>query len=120
MDDLARIFFPDNLNHRKAFVAIWLEIKYADNQFLPSCRDIYKVYGLTSRTLEIVRAKLKKMGVIKRISHFNPAYGMQSGWMFSERFASCLIVLAKAVKERQQSIERGLDEKKDRQAILFV
>ena len=99
---------------------IWIEIKYADNQFLSSRRDISNAYGLTPRTIEIVRAKLKKMGVIKRISHFNPAHNMQAGWTFSERFALCLVILAKSLKERQNCIERSLEEKKDRQAILFV
>ena len=36
LDDLAKIVFPDNRNHRRVFVAIWLELKYADRQFLPS------------------------------------------------------------------------------------
>ena len=120
LDDLARIFFPDNDNHRRAFVALWIEIKYGENQFLPARRNTGHAYGLTARTVEIVRAKLKKMGVIKRISHFNPAHGMQSGWVFSERFTSCLVALAKALKERQRFIERSIDEKRDRHSFLFV
>ena len=120
LDDLARIFFPDNQNHRKAFVALWIEIKYANGQFLPSRRNIDGVYGLTTRTVEIVRAKLKKMGIIKRISHFNPAHGMQSGWVFSERFAVCLGTLAKSLKDRQHYIERSIEEKRDRHSVLFV
>ena len=59
LDDLARMFFPDNRNHQRAFVAIWLEIEYADNQFLESTTNLASRYDLSPRTLEIVRAKLK-------------------------------------------------------------
>ena len=68
LDDLARIFFPDNTNHRRAFLALWLGIKYAEGQFLASRVDLTTKYRISARTLEIVRAKMKKLGLIQRVS----------------------------------------------------
>ena len=120
MDDLARIFFPDNSNHRKAFLALWIEIKYAPNQFLSSQMSLTSKYGLSRRTLEVVRAKLKKMGVLKRISHFDPAYANHSGWTFADRFGSTLTCLAQAMKTSREQSGRPQDRLKDEQAFLFL
>ena len=120
LDDLARIFFPDNRNHQRAFVAIWLEIKYADNQFLASTTNLASRYALSPRTLEIVRAKLKKLGLIKRISHFNPAHSYRSGWVFSPRFRSALSAMSAAITNASQVTDRRLDREKDRASIQFI
>lgn len=120
LDDLARVFFPDNRNHQRAFVAIWLEIKYADNQFLASTLGLASRYDLSSRTLEIVRAKLKKLGLIKRISHFNPAHGYQSGWVFSPRFRSALAAFSSILSAATEASSRPLDREKDRASLQFI
>ncbi len=120
LDDLARIVFPDNPNHRKAFVGVWIEIKYAEEQFQPSRSDLCARYGITRRTLEIVRAKLRKLGIIKRVSHFNPAYGHQPGWTFSDRFGAALSSLVAATKAHREPTGRPQDRLKDEQALLFV
>ena len=101
-------------------MALWIEIKYAEDQFLPSRVNLGQQYGLTRRTLEAVRAKLKKLGVIKRISHFNPAYGNLSGWTFSERFSQALAVLAQTIKTHREPSPRPQDRAKDEQAFLFL
>ncbi|MBT3379335.1 MAG: hypothetical protein HN742_37410 [Lentisphaerae bacterium] len=121
LDDLARIFFPDNRNHRRAFIAIWVETKYAERQFLPDMKGIESEYGLSRRTIENVRAKMKKLGLIKRISHFNPEFGYRAGWTFSGRFRQALGALAGTLKagETVKNV-RGLQERKDRDAILYV
>lgn len=36
LDDLARILFPHNKRHQKIFLAMFLELKYAPDQFLGS------------------------------------------------------------------------------------
>lgn len=120
LDDLARIFFPDNRNHRRAFIAIWVEIKYADNQFLPSTLDFSARYQLSPRILEVARSKLKKLGVIKRISHFNPAFGYRSGWMFSSRFSGCLAELSKAMGSAATKSKTPRERRKDRDTAHYV
>jgi hypothetical protein len=120
LDDLARIFFPDNRNHQRAFVAIWLEIKYADNQFLLSSTDISSRYEISSRILDIVRAKLKKLGIIKRISHFNPTYGYRSGWVFSSRCSSMLQKMARMLRSYATATRDSISEEKDRASLNYV
>lgn len=34
LDELAKLLFPNNKNHQKIFLAIFIELKYAENQFL--------------------------------------------------------------------------------------
>ena len=120
LDDLARVFFPDNRTHRRVFIAIWTGIKYADGQFMPSGSDPTEIQGVSPRIVETVRAKMKRLGLIKRISHFNPAFGGRSGWTFSSRFLSCLRGLV-SVTDRSMQVSGCLtDEKKDRDCVLYV
>lgn len=120
LDDLARIFFPDNRNHRRAFVAIWLGIKYADVQFLPSSADLTTRYSISQRTVEIVRAKMKKIGLIKRVSHFSPAYGNQSGWVFCHRFRHAVSALSEATKNATEATDRSVDRQKDEDSVHYI
>ena len=120
LDDFARIFFPDNRNHQRAFVAIWCQIKYADHQFLPSSADLVEHYALSRRTIEIVRARLKKLGLIRRISHFDPAYGHRAGWVFSSRFRRLLGQFADALVSATKVSSRSVDRQKDHAAIQFI
>lgn len=120
LDDLARIVFPDNRTHRRVFVAIWLEIKYADDQFLSSRLDLCAKYRFSARTLEVVRSKMKKLGLLKRISHFNPRSRGVSGWTFSDGFAACLLKLAAVVRQCRNPTGRRIDEQKDRDSISYV
>ena len=117
---MARIFFPDNRNHRRAFLAIWVEIKYAQNHFLPSRLNLAIRHELSLRTCEIVRAKMKKLGLIKRVSHFNPEHGYESGWTFCGRFQGCLADLRTHLAVNQDPSGRQIDERKDRNAMLYV
>ena len=118
---MARIFFPDNRNHRRAFVAIWLEIKYADSQFLPDMKLFEARHELSRRTIDAVRAKLKKLGLIKRISHFNPEFGYRAGWTFSGRFRQALGALAKGLElAAGTTTVSTVDEQKDRDSIYYV
>jgi hypothetical protein len=70
--------------------------------------------------VEIVRAKLKKLGILKRVSHFNPAHGNLSGWTFSDRFGSALSSLADAMRTHRAPPCRPQDRIKDEQALLFL
>ena len=120
LDDLARVIFPDNKTHRQVFVAIWVELKYAEDRFLPSFSQLTARYDFSERVLEIARAKLKKMGVLKRVSHFSPHHGHVGGWTFSSRFSQCLRKLAKTVETVQTPTGRSTDEEKDRDSSIYV
>ena len=120
LDDLARMFFPDNLRHQRAFVALWLEIKYSEEQFLPSCNNVAPSYEITQRVFEIVRAKMKRLGLIKRVSHYNPAFGHRSGWTFSSRFRQSLSSLSDTLSGAVRPQGRAVDEQKDRNALLYL
>ncbi len=120
LDDLARIIFPDNRRHRRVFVAIWTELKYADGQFLSSFSPLCQRYGFTERVLEIVRAKLRRLGILKRVSHFNPRHGFSSGWTFSDRFAACLVKLAETARATRCRTGDSNEEQKERDSIMYV
>lgn len=120
LDDLARIFFPDNRNHRRAFIAIWVEIKYARDQFLHTMSHLPAKYNFSQRTLETARAKMKKLGLLKRVSHFNPQHGHRSGWTFSERFTSSLGTFTAAVRIAKKSTGRQQEQQKDIDSVQYV
>lgn len=120
LDDLARLFFPDNANHRRAFLAVWLGIKYADRQFLPSNTDLTAKFHVSPRTIEIVRAKMSRLGLIKRVSHFSPAFGKRSGWTFSPRFRHALSSLSAFVARAVEPTGRAVDQQKDQDTLNYV
>ena len=120
LDELAGILFPDNRAHRRIFVAVWLKLKYAEDQFVHCLDHLCREHGFSERQLEIVRAKMRKMGLLKRVSHFSPHHGHVAGWTFSSRFAQALRKLADAVHQ-MRSPETGENaEQKDRDSILYL
>ena len=120
LDDLARIFCPDNSRHQRAFAVLWLSIKYSEAQFLSSCQDLPGQYQISQRVLEIVRAKMKKLGLIRRISHYNPAFGHRSGWTFSPRFRQALSSLSDVLAHAEHRRPGKIAERKDRDALLYL
>ena len=99
---------------------MWLDLKYSDDRFVRSFSHLPQKHGFSERQLEIVRAKLRKLGILKRVSHFNPHHGHTGGWTFSGRFAQCLRKLAATVQEFQASTGRAGDEQKDRDTVHYV
>ena len=120
LDDLARVIFPDNRTHRRMFVLIWLAIKYADDQFVHSFDPLCAEHHISLRVLETVRAKMKKLGLLKRVSHFNPRHGDAGGWTFSARFAGGLNSLARTATALKMPARRPTDEQKDRDSVHYV
>jgi len=120
LDDLARVLFPDRRSHRRIFVAIWVELKYAHDHFLPSLSHIPEQYGAPPRVLETVRARMKKMGLLKRVSGFDPRHGHKAGWTFSDRFTGALSRLSEAVRSARHSQETATSEQKDRDSVHYV
>jgi hypothetical protein len=120
LDDLSRVFFPDSTLHRRVFIGIWTGIKYAERQFLPSGTPLPETRGVSPKVIETVRAKMKRLGLIKRVSHFNPAHGGRSGWTFSSRFFSAIRSLERSGFDAMRPTDNRIDKKKDRDAVFYV
>ena len=119
LDELAKVLFPGNRNHQKVFLAIFIELKYAPQQFLPYLTPLCDKYGFTPRMLETVRSKMRRIGIIDHVSRFNKAYGYREGWVFSNRFSRALIQLAdltKAFKDRKDALQ----EQKDHDLFIYI
>ena len=119
LDELARILFPGNRNHRRIFVAIFVELKWSRGQFLPALELIADQYQLSRRVLETVRAKMRRLGLIDHVSRFNQTYGYREVWVFSNKFPNALNRLANlAVKLREQ--RDPSQERKDRDVFGYL
>jgi hypothetical protein len=119
LDELGKVLFPGNRNHQKIFLAIFIELKYAPGEFLPSLTPLCDRYGFTPRMLETVRSKMRCMGIIDHVSRFNKAYGYREGWVFSNRFGHTLSRLAELNKDFRERKD-SLQEKKDRDLFLYI
>jgi hypothetical protein len=105
LDEFARILFPNNRNHQKVFLAIFIELKYSPDEFMPSLTPLYNKYGFSNRMLETVRSKMRRMGIMDHVSRFNKRYGYREGWVFSSRFSKSV--------ERLSSLLEGFKLRKD-------
>jgi hypothetical protein len=119
LDELARILFPGNRNHQKVFLSIFIELKYAPQQFLPYLTPLCDKYGFTPRMLETVRSKMRRMGIIDHVSRFNKKYGYREGWIFSSRFSRALIQLAELTKGFRDRKD-ALQEQKDYDLFMYI
>ena len=98
LDELAKALFPGNRNHQKVFLAIFIKLKFAPQEFVPNLAPLCTKYNFTPRTLETVRSKMRRMGLIDHVSRFNKTYGYREGWIFSNRFSNSLFRLMKLMK----------------------
>ncbi len=119
LDDLARILFPGSRLQQKVFLTIFIELKYAPDQFLPSLNDLCVRYDFSSRTLETVRSKMRRLGLIDHVCRFNHAHGYREGWVFSSRFARTLARLSAKVDGFKESKE-PMQERKDRDLFRYL
>ncbi|GMW03991.1 MAG: hypothetical protein AMXMBFR84_51250 [Candidatus Hydrogenedentota bacterium] len=119
MDDLAAILFPGNRRHQKPFFAIFVEIKWAKDHFLPRLEPVARKHGITPRTLETVRAKMRRLGLIDHVSRFNKRYGYREGWVFSNRFQNTLRKLDTLTAQLREP-SGNLQERKDRDLIRYA
>ena len=106
LSDLAEILFPNNKNHQFVFVLIYLELKWSDKTVSDLTSRIIKK-GISKRTFERVRAKLRHLGIIDHISRFNKKHGYKEGFVNSNRFACSLRNLA----DRYEEIAQRKNEK---------
>jgi hypothetical protein len=119
LDELAKVLFPGNQNHQRIFLAIFIELKYAPKEFLPSLLPLCDRYDFSPRILETVRSKMRRMGMIDHVSRFNKAFGYQEGWVFSNRFSRSLIRLSELTQSFRDR-KGSLQERKDRDLFIYL
>ncbi|NUM53487.1 MAG: hypothetical protein HUU46_07575 [Candidatus Hydrogenedentes bacterium] len=119
LDELAAVLFPGNKSHQKTFLAIFVELKWSDGQFLRALEPVGIKHGITPRTMETVRAKMRRLGFIDHVSRFNKRYGYREGWVFSNRFDSALYRLAETAGLLREQ-RSPLQERKDRDALKYL
>ena len=100
--DLAELLFPGNRNQQHAFLVIWISLKWADNCMVPNLAVPAEKHGVSRRTLERVRAKMRRMGLIDHVSRFSAEWGYREGWALSGRFGRALRALADKVVQAKQ------------------
>ena len=91
--DLVDVLFPNNRNQQYAAARILLELKSAQH-IVPNLIYVQSKYGVSRRTLQRVRAKLSRLGLIEYLSWMNSRYGGQEGWKLSSRMSTTLRQLA--------------------------
>ena len=114
--DMASVLFPNNKRHQKAFLAIFIELKYTDNQFLSDLKWIGEKYKVSKRVFEIVRAKMRRLGLIDHVSRFNAKYGYREGWVFSSRFKRSVL---KMEKHLVTFIKNACPKQETKDRVLF-
>jgi len=119
LDEFAELLFPNNRNHRKLFLAIFVELKYADGQYLKSLDWLADRYGCSRRVLEIVRAKMRRLGLIDHVSRFGQKHGYREGWVFSSRFAKATMALS-GLPDRFREIRDVKHEARDRDLFRYL
>ena len=119
LDELAAILFPNNKNHQRIFIAIFVELKWADDQFLGALEPIADKYGLSGRVLETVRAKMRRLGLIDHVSRFNKKHAYREGWVFSNKFANALNRLADLTSQLRQPRD-GIQEQRDKDLYRYI
>lgn len=95
--DFAELLFPGNRNQQHAFLVIWISLKWAENCMVPNLAAPAEKHGVSRRTLERVRAKMRRMGLIDHVSRFSAEWGYREGWVLSGRFERSLRQLAEKV-----------------------
>ena len=108
--DLAELLFPGNRNQQHAFLDVWLAIKWADHHMVSNLGKVVRQHGISKRTLERVRAKMRRMGLIDHVSRFGARYGYREGWVLSNRFERALQELACKVADLKDASKGSRDK----------
>jgi hypothetical protein len=119
LDDLARVLFPGNKTHQRLFLAIFVEIKWAPGQFLPNLTPVARQQQISERTLETVRAKMRRFGIIDHVSRFSKHYGYREGWVFSRRMDQSVLKLAKLLAKLREPCD-DVQRQKDQDALRYL
>jgi hypothetical protein len=118
LDELARILFPSR-EHQRIFLAIFIELKYSSDQFLPSLIPLCDQYALSPRMLETVRSKMRRLGIIDHVCRFNAKTGYREGWVFSKRFPKAMIRISEAIESFKEDKDPHQEEK-DKDLFRYI
>ena len=118
ISDLAELLFPGNRNQQHCFLVVWFSLKWAGSSLVPNLSVVAEHHGVSKRTLERVRAKLRRLGLIDHVSRFNAQHGYREGWVLSTRFEHSLRRLADKVALLRERADRSDD--KDRLLVSFA
>ena len=113
--DLAEMLFPGNRNQQHAFLAVWLAIKWSDHRMVPNLEAVARQNGISKRTAQRVRAKMRRIGLIDHVSRFNANYCGCEGWVLSRRFERSLQALADSLA----GLKETADGSRDKDAVLL-
>ena len=102
LSDLSELLFPGNRNQQHAFLVIWISLKWADDCMVPNLAIPAEKHGVSRRTLERVRAKMRRMGIIDHVSRFSAEWGYREGWALSGRFERALRALADKIAQTKR------------------
>ena len=119
LDEFAALLFPGSRDQQKVFLAIFIDLKYSRDQFMPSLRPLCDKYDFTPRILETVRSKMRRMGMIDHVSKFSKSRGYREGWVFSNRFSRLLAQLAELTQSFKNRSD-PLQERKDRDLFRYL
>ena len=113
--DLAELLFPGNRNQQHCLLVIWFSLKWADSSLVPNLTPATRQHTISRRTLERVRAKLRRLGLIDHVSRFSARHGGREGWVLSTRFERSLRQLA----EKLAVFREGRDVSRDKEQLLI-
>ena len=113
--DLAELLFPGNRNQQHCFLVIWFSLKWAGSSLVPNLAPAAEQHTISRRTLERVRAKLRRLGLIDHVSRFSARHGGREGWVLSTRFERSLRQLA----EKLAVFREGRDVSRDKEQLLI-
>ncbi len=119
LDELAAILFPGNKNHQRIFLAVFVELKWAERQFLATLDPIANKHAFSHRSLETVRAKMRRLGLIDHVSRFNQKHGYREGWTLSSKLPNTLKHLAARITALR-STETVAQERKDWDSLRYI
>jgi hypothetical protein len=88
-----------NRNQQHAFLVIWISLKWAGHRIVPNLREVAERHEVSKRTLERVRAKMRRMGLIDHVSRLSSRFGYRERWVLSPRFEGSLRQLAEKTAE---------------------
>ncbi len=94
--DLAEVLFPGNRNQQHAFFVVWITLKW-QHCIVPNLSEVAAQHHVSRRTMERVRAKLRRLGLIEHVSRLSSRFGYREGWVLSTRFERGLHELADKV-----------------------
>jgi len=116
--DLVEMLFPGNRNQQHAAARILLALKVASEP-IRSLSYLEDRFAISQRTLQRVRAKLSRLGLIEHVTWMNTRHGGREGWKLSGRMSTALRQLADKVERWRNDDRRDRRNKETALADLL-